>query len=657
MFTPIGLFQGVPCPEEGRCNILNCIFSHPEKIKTKITDTAEAPVEAPATTAEEPVRKRRRIDQAEEKDQTYKKDPDTQKVPTLIKNGSTKAPQSRDNNVHNLKTTSRKVSPPPIKRSSQELKDRELLTSSTEPSSEIKSAKPETKRIVARKEVKKEALNPRHLAKPPASHPIRMSILVRLHETMVNHNKQVSQDKDLSKKPLVLSPDELVAMALDEEEKAAKENPSVYSNVIKLRITKLRKMNQSDWEKDVLGFLNIAPSVTNQPGPDKALDTGLNSREEIAVLSKLITPQDKLREAGYVTEVPAEESVAAAKGGADAAQGWEQCDRCSGRFQVFPGRREDGLLASGGQCTYHYARPIYPPKQKTDHITGHKEPYFPCCNESVGTSTGCTKSKWHVFKVSEVKRLASIMQFEETPRQPTKEIPPPVCFDCEMGYTTLGLELIRLTAITWPQGKPFLDILVRPIGEILDFNTRYSGVKPEHFAKAVPYDSSSNDTQHHKESHGSSSESLRVVDSPSVARELLFQHIQPETPLIGHALENDLNACRIIHPTVVDTIFLYPHPRGLPMRFGLRTLARKFLDRHIQTGGGSEGHDSMEDSKATGDLVRVKVKDTWKGLKGAGWKIEGYQLIDPKGGPANKDSGEAVRVLGHGAGSKRKALQ
>jgi RNA exonuclease 1 len=30
---------------------------------------------------------------------------------------------------------------------------------------------------------------------------------------------------------------------------------------------------------------------------------------------------------------------------------------------------------------------------------------------------------------------------------------------------------------------------------------------------------------------------------------------------VGHALENDLSALRMLHANVIDTAMLYPHPR------------------------------------------------------------------------------------------------
>lgn len=556
---------------------------------------------------------------------------------------------------HDLQTALKRVSPP-LANNGQSSKDKE--TSKDVPREDVPAS---TNNDLLRT-VKKESLNPRHLSKPPASHAVRRSILLKLHETMTRLNDLIRADTDSSKRALVLSDDELVSRALDTEEKVAKENATVYSNVIKLRITKLKKMTQRDWEQDVFSYLQpkgMVEASKNKADPEAKISTGLSSKEEITVLSRLTAPREGIEKLGVVTSVPTEEDVRQAKSGADAAQGWEKCDRCSGRFQVFPGRREDGILASGGECTYHYAKLIRPPKQKTDNIVGHKEAYYGCCNETVGTSAGCTKCQWHVFKVSEAKRLAAMQQYQSTPRQSDKGVFPPVCFDCEMGYTTFGLELIRLTAVTWPKAKKIIDVLVRPIGEILDLNSRFSGVRPEHFANALPHGTGPKDKTQAPEDAP-----LEIVESPSAARELLFKHLQPETPLIAHSIENDLNACRIIHPTIVDTAILYPHPGGLPIRFGLRVLAKKHLDRTIQTGGGTRGHDSMEDARATADLVRLKVGETWKSLKRSDWEIKGGELVAPSTSAAGckarveedklSSTTTVPKALGQRAGAKRK---
>ncbi|KAI1007615.1 hypothetical protein K3495_g610 [Podosphaera aphanis] len=169
-----------------------------------------------------------------------------------------------------------------------------------------------------------------------------------------------------------------------------------------------------------------------------------------------------------------------------------------------------------------------------------------------------------------------------------------------MGYTVNGLELIRLTATSWPDGHDLFDVLVRPMGPVLDLNSRYSGVYPEDMAAAPPW---TPDTP-------STPARLHIVESPAAARSLLFSHLCPNTPLIGHGLENDLNATRIIHPTVIDTALLFPHKAGLPWRNSLKMLAQTLLNRRIQVTGSTSkaGHDSREDANAAGELVKYALK-------------------------------------------------
>lgn len=351
------------------------------------------------------------------------------------------------------------------------------------------------------------------------------------------------------------------------------------------------------------------------PPPNK-VNTGLTPHDEVIVLSTLICPQDGLDMHGYVTKLPTAEQLDEARSTQVSADFWEVCDRCNTRFQVFPERREeDGALTTGGQCTHHWGKRIYPKRSKN---AGPEQTTFSCCNEPVG-SPGCTTYDTHVYKISDPKRLSLVMPFVETPENSLALPDIAVCFDCEMGYTTHGLELMRLTAISWPQHKPLVDVLVRPIGHVLDVNTRFSGITREQYLNAKPYDPADPKPKRND---------LRIVESPYVARDLFLSHVTTTTPVLGHALENDLNTLRVIHPNIIDTVLLFPHKRGLPLRHGLRALAKEMLDLDIQQGGAA-GHDSFEDARTTGELVRFKVAEKWKQLKHDGWKIRSDGVYPP----------------------------
>ena len=587
MFSSIGLFKGVDCPEHPHCSLRNCIFTHhtfPEIVPATVSlpngKLGEVDVD------QDWPRKKRRL-----------------ALPA---------------------TASRPISPPPRRLQSEAAQSK--AADKLPPSLNRSSDSPRLEDTLPPTKV---SLNPKMIQNPPAAHGVRIQLISMIHEQMVRLNEEA---QDPSQNALRLSPQELIVEALKEEETIAKQNPAVYLNVIKLRITRLKKMKFAEWKEERLKQIaKRAPIdiIAQTQSAPKTVETGLSPAQEIAFLSRLLAKEDDLARHGYVTHALSDAGIAQARSGVETAQGWEQCDRCKTRFQVFPGRREeDGALTSGGSCTYHPAKPRRPQaKDKADK--GHKEAIYACCNEIVGESTGCTLAATHVFKVSEPKRLALIMPFKETPpRSETSGSKFAVCCDCEMGYTTLGLELIRLTATTWPNGEELVDVLVRPVGEVLDLNSRFSGVWPEDYAKALSYEFMSTDEE---EPSKESEQRLRIVESPTVARDLLFEQLTPDTPLIGHALDNDLNATRIIHHSVVDTVVLFPHPRGLPLRLGLKALMKRHLDRDVQMGG-DQGHDSKEDARAAGDLVRLKVLEMWKTMKQDGWTVRKTEFFPPPPG-------------------------
>ncbi|OAQ97499.1 hypothetical protein LLEC1_00836 [Akanthomyces lecanii] len=477
------------------------------------------------------------------------------------------------------------------------------------------SPKPKTAPAqIAAAPAKQESLNPRLLKHSPASHEMRLKLVKMLHNKYKEHNDRVKADAKVNQQRLILSEQAIITRVLDEEEAVAVGKAAVYSNIMKNIILKYSRFKPNEWiserEKE------MPPSKKRQhdvmEGNAVIVETGLTSAQEVTLLRRLLTPVDALAGMGYVTTAPTDEEVAKSKAGVAGADNWEECDRCAQRFQVFVGRRqEDGALTSGGACNFHWGKMSFPEKVPGDH--GQQPKTWLCCGEHVGDSVGCFTHPNHVFKANSPSRLASVFNFAATPENPTVPADRAVCFDGEMGYTVYGMELIRLTATSWPDGAEILDVLVCPFGEILDLNTRFSGVRPEHLAQAEAWRSgdllvpSASDDD--IEEGQVIKKRLKVVSSPAVARELLFSLLAPSTPLIGHGLENDLNSVRVIHPTLFDTVLAFPHKKGLPSRNSLKQLMSTLLNRKIQEHQGSDmtGHDSAEDARAAGELARLKV--------------------------------------------------
>jgi hypothetical protein len=69
------------------------------------------------------------------------------------------------------------------------------------------------------------------------------------------------------------------------------------------------------------------------------------------------------------------------------------------------------------------------------------------------------------------------------------------------------------------------------------------------------------------------------------------------------------------------------------MRHGLKFLMESKLGQKIQVDpaeGSPEGHDSAEDARAAGDLVRLKIRDEWKSMEMKGWTVaDDGELLAP----------------------------
>lgn len=164
--------------------------------------------------------------------------------------------------------------------------------------------------------------------------------------------------------------------------------------------------------------------------------------------------------------------------------------------------------------------------------------------------------------------------------------------DCEMcitspaGQTPQVFSLTRVSLIDW-DGKIVLDEYVKPADPITDYLTPYSGITPATLEG--------------------------VITTLDDIQKKLLSIFTPQTILIGHSLNSDLNALKLTHPYIIDTALLFPHPRGPPLKSSLKWLSQKYLSREIQKGHGSTGHDSIEDARACLDLVKQKCE------KGKSW--------------------------------------
>ncbi|KAH7025732.1 uncharacterized protein B0I36DRAFT_249183 [Microdochium trichocladiopsis] len=669
---PLAALKSMPCPKGAACTAFQCLFQHNDK-----------PIAADLEAEYDPTRPLGALPDLDDPQDTPRKRLKRQKtIPDRMSTTS----NTTSGDAIRLATRDKPVSPPPLGRtprpsttsSSSAAVDKSARADSKGPgrtttATKVTPAKPaKASTPNPPRKVSTETLNPRHIPKAPAQHDLRLKLVKALYEHYKRLNDELKADASDDEAQLVMTDQQLIVRTLDEEQEIATTKASVYANAVKNRIMQYKRMNVLKWkeEREQAIKSRLAAQGRTRPDPSEPIVTGLTPAQEVSFLSHLITQLDSLANFGYVTTIPSESDIEAVNRSVEASGNTELCDRngCGRRFQVFPGRREeDGALTSNGSCTHHPGKVYTTERFALDRLSKAQRKYR-CCQTNLdddNAEKGCTTSPTHVFKASDPKRLASVLQFAHTPSNDAVPADRAIAFDCEMGYTVYGMELIRLTVVSWPDGVELLDVLVQPYGEVLDLNTRYSGVRPEDMATAIRWkpgddhrpivtplttsDNNSSSLNHPQQ------RKLKLVPSPEAARSLMFSLMSPRTPVIGHALENDLNAVRMVHPTVVDTVLLYPHKRGgLPLRYGLKYLMDYHLGRKIQTagdgnvtasGGGGAGagedaanavgHDSAEDARAAGDLVRLRVKEQWQKMQVDGWTIDvttGAFVAPPGGG-------------------------
>jgi len=158
---------------------------------------------------------------------------------------------------------------------------------------------------------------------------------------------------------------------------------------------------------------------------------------------------------------------------------------------------------------------------------------------------------------------------------PCRKVSAPNMFalDCEMLVTqapdgSLWKELARVSVVDHNLELIF-DFLVKPRYKISDYLTQYSGLTAEIMADAKL--------------------SLRDV------QDIFVERFDSTTIFVGHSLEQDLKALRIVHLNIIDTAVLHCRKFSCVQKPKLKYLCALYLNRLIQTG---VGHDSIEDAKA-----------------------------------------------------------
>jgi DNA polymerase III epsilon subunit-like protein len=178
--------------------------------------------------------------------------------------------------------------------------------------------------------------------------------------------------------------------------------------------------------------------------------------------------------------------------------------------------------------------------------------------------------------------VVSVLNGSNEIDQSQQQLPLEICaLDCEMCYTDMGLELTRISVVCPVQGVVY-DTLVKPERPVRDYNTAYSGITEEALAD--------------------------VTTTMTDVHTRLKSLISPRTVIVGHSLDCDLRALLLVHHRVIDTAALFPHPKALPFKLSLKSLALDYLGRSVQTNSGSSGHDSIQDAAIALEIALLKAQ-------------------------------------------------
>ncbi|KAI4872301.1 hypothetical protein NFI96_027729 [Prochilodus magdalenae] len=246
------------------------------------------------------------------------------------------------------------------------------------------------------------------------------------------------------------------------------------------------------------------------------------------------------------------------------------CCRCGAEYKI----NALGSCVRKEECSHHWGR------LRRYRVPGGLETQYSCCSGAVG-SLGCQVAKQHVQDGRKESLDGYVKTFSKS--LPADGNGGVYALDCEMCYTKQGLELTRVTVIN-SDLRVVYDTFVKPESKVVDYNTRFSGVTEEDLENAT----------------------MRLRDVQAV----LLNMFSAESILVGHSLESDLLALKLLHSTVVDTSVVFPHRLGLPYKRALRNLMADYLKRIIQDS--VEGHDSSEDAAACMELMIWKIKEDAK---------------------------------------------
>lgn len=252
------------------------------------------------------------------------------------------------------------------------------------------------------------------------------------------------------------------------------------------------------------------------------------------------------------------------------------CFRCLKTFQV---DEETGVPIVKEVCVHHSGR-IW-----NQRLHGSVRKIYSCCR-SDSTAAGCSSADAHVVDGTSHPDYRKGFVRTKKKEGVADNMSGIYALDCEMCNTTIGMELTRVTVVD-SKCKTVLEEMVKPDNMILDYNSKFSGITERDLEGVT----------------------TRLSDIQSKLCELFSD----KTILIGHSLDSDFKALKLLHGTVIDTAQMFPHKNGLPFKRALKTIVAENLSQIIQDS--ESGHDSSEDAISCMRLVLQRASQEASKLK------------------------------------------
>ena len=242
----------------------------------------------------------------------------------------------------------------------------------------------------------------------------------------------------------------------------------------------------------------------------------------------------------------------------DRGEDEHMCFWCKASFKM----SANSLLYRENMFQNHTGGPQLNPQTDVVYSCCHKKFPSPYCHIHVHDDNITTGT---LYEYSQDQGVYAVGFATARLFQPKQDLLNVVALDCEMMFTRGGLEAAKVTLVGSNMAI-LVDKYIQPKNEILDYNSRYSGITKDNFPR-------------------------NQVVSLSEVHKYLMHHIHTRTIIIGHSLQCDLKALWIIHPFVIDTAVLSYRQYGRTK--SLKDLYYHLFSEHIQSGTG--GHDSRED--------------------------------------------------------------